>query len=318
MNRLRNDLFLVLPGLLLLVLGFLAPVAEILVLGIRAADATLSSVHLVRFLTDAFYLGIAWRTVKLSLLITAICVVTGVPLAYLMARSSPRLRLWLIICITLPLMTSVVIRTFGWMVVLGRGGLVPDVLHMLGLVKRNYTLMQTETAIVVGMVQVLFPFMVLSILGVVQRIDVRLEEAARVMGCSFMQSLRQVVLPLAAPGIVAGSLLVFTLSASYFITPERLPFDFELGAFYRWQSKTRFDYFGNPLLYENGYGVLNLSATLLDRSSRYSVTLFVNNALDKNFYADLRDDQYWSETALFARYARDSFRYSGVKVQVNF
>jgi len=107
-------------------------------------------------------------------------------------------------------------------------------------------------------------------------------------------------------------------AASYFVPLDALPFDLELGAFYRWQSKTRFDYFGNPLLYENGYAVLNMSATLLDRSNRYSVTLFVNNALDKNFYADLRDDQYWSETALFARYARDSFRYSGVKVQVNF
>jgi len=88
--------------------------------------------------------------------------------------------------------------------------------------------------------------------------------------------------------------------------------------FYRWQSTSRFDYFGNPLLYESGYGVLNLSVALLERNNRYTVTLFVNNALDKNFYADVRDDQYWSETALYARYARDSFRYSGVKLQVNF
>lgn len=222
MNRLRNDLLLSAPGLLLLAFGFVIPAAGILVLGVREADGTWTSAHLVRFLTDPFYLGIGWRTVKLSLLITAICVVAGVPLAYIMARGGPRLRLWLIVCITLPLMTSVVVRTFGWMVVLGRGGLVPDALNMLGLVNRNYTLMHTETAIVAGMVQVLFPFMVLSVLGVVQRIDPRLEEAARVMGCSFVQSLRLVVLPLAIPGIVAGSLLVFTLSASYFITPNLL------------------------------------------------------------------------------------------------
>jgi len=222
MNRLRNDLLISAPGLLLLVFGFLIPVAGILVLGVRDADGAWTSAHLVRFLTDPFYLGIGWRTIKLSLLITAICVVAGVPLAYIMARGGPRLRLWLIVCITLPLMTSVVVRTFGWMVVLGRGGLVPHALNMLGLANRNYTLMHTETAIVAGMVQVLFPFMVLSILGVVQRIDSRLEEAARVMGCSLVQSLRLVVLPLAVPGIVAGSLLVFTLSASYFITPNLL------------------------------------------------------------------------------------------------
>ena len=82
--------------------------------------------------------------------------------------------------------------------------------------------MQTETAIVIGMVQVLLPFMTLSILGVVTRIDTRLEEAARTMGCTFLQSLRTVVLPLALPGIVAGSLLVFTLSASSFVTPNLL------------------------------------------------------------------------------------------------
>jgi putative spermidine/putrescine transport system permease protein len=82
--------------------------------------------------------------------------------------------------------------------------------------------MQTEIAIVIGMIQVLFPFMVLSILGVISKIDLRLEEAARVMGCSYLQAMRLVVLPLAMPGVVAGSLLVFTLSASYFITPTLL------------------------------------------------------------------------------------------------
>jgi len=222
MNRLRIDLLISAPGLLLLAVGFLVPAAVILLLGVRDPDGAWTSAHLMRFLTDSFYMGIAWRTVKLSLLITAICAIAGTPLAYIMARGAPRLRLWLIVCITLPLMTSVVVRTFGWMVLLGRGGLVPDALNMLGLVNRNFTLMHTETAIVAGMVQVLFPFMVLSILGVVQRIDPRLEEAARVMGCSFLQSLRLVVLPLAVPGIVAGSLLVFTLSASYFITPNML------------------------------------------------------------------------------------------------
>ena len=222
MNRLRTDIIIAAPGLLLLLFGFVIPVGGILLLGIQDAEGNPTAAHLSRFLSDPFYLGIGWRTVKLSLIITAICMVLGFPLAYVMARGSRRLRLWLVICITLPLMTSVVVRTFGWMVVLGRGGLVPDALNMLGLVNRNFTLMQTEIAIVVGMVQVLFPFMVLSILGVILRIDIRLEEAARVMGCSFAQTLRLVVLPLAIPGLVAGSLLVFTLSASYFITPTLL------------------------------------------------------------------------------------------------
>jgi putative spermidine/putrescine transport system permease protein len=107
-------------------------------------------------------------------------------------------------------------------VLLSRSGLVPEILRDLGLADRGFGLMQTETAIVIGMVQVLLPFMTLSILGVITRLDTRLEEAARTMGCSFIATIRTVVLPLAMPGIVAGSLLVFTLSASSFVTPNLL------------------------------------------------------------------------------------------------
>jgi len=153
-------------------------------------------------------------------LITAICAVLGFPFAYIMSRVGPRLRMWMVIAVILPLMTSVVIRTFGWMVLLSRNGLVSVWARDLGLAERNFQLMHTETAIVIGMVQVLLPFMVLSILGVITRLDPRLEQAARTMGGSFLTTMRTVVLPLSMPGIIAGSLLVFTLSASSFITPS--------------------------------------------------------------------------------------------------
>ena len=205
------------PGLVLLCLVFLVPVGSILILGIRNPEGQITTEYLARFLADPYYLNVAWRTIRLSLIITLMCAVAGFPLAYIMTRGSARLRLWLVIAITLPLMTSVVVRTFGWMVILGRNGLIPDALHGLGLVVRNFTLMHTETAVVIGMTQVLFPFMVLSILSVIMRIDPRLEEASRVMGCGFLTSLSRVVLPLAAPGVIAAALLVFTLSASYFI-----------------------------------------------------------------------------------------------------
>jgi len=110
----------------------------------------------------------------------------------------------------------------------------------------------------------------------------------------------------------------FSGAAHYFIALDRLPFDVELGAFYRWQSKSMFDLFGNPNLYQTGYGVLNLSAALHDRNGRYSVSVFVNNALDRNFYADLADDQFWNAPAYRANYARDSFRYAGLNVRMNF
>tara|TARA_R110002124_G_scaffold104330_3_gene254075 strand:+ start:1829 stop:2650 length:822 start_codon:yes stop_codon:yes gene_type:complete len=219
-DRAENTL-LILPGLLLLALAFFVPIAQMLVLSISGEDGP-TLVHFTRFLSDPYYLNVLWRTVRLAAIITLICALIGFPLAYIMAHVGARARLWLVILIILPLMTSVVVRTFGWMVLLSRSGLVPEMLRDLGFVGRNFSLMQTETAIVVGMVQVLLPFMTLSILGVVSRIDPKLEEAARTMGCSFLQSLRTVVLPLATPGIVAGSLLVFTLSASSFVTPNLL------------------------------------------------------------------------------------------------
>ena len=209
------------PGLLLLALAFFIPILQMLAFSVQGEEG-LTTAQFTRFLTDGFYLGVLWRTVRLSLIITALCLLIGFPLAYIMARVGPRARLWLIVIVILPLMTSVVVRTFGWMVVLSRNGLIPSFLRDLDLVGRNFAIMHTELAIVVGMVQVLLPFMTLSILGVILRIDPRLEEAARTMGCTFWRTLSRVVLPLSVPGIVAGSLLVFTLSASSFVTPNLL------------------------------------------------------------------------------------------------
>ena len=219
MNDRTENLLLALPGLALLALAFFLPIGQMLVLSVSGASG-LTLEHFSRFLSDPFYLNILWRTVRLSLIITVICAVLGFPYAYIMARVSPRLRMWMVVAVILPLMTSVVVRTFGWMVLLSRNGLISQWARDLGWAERNFQIMHSEAAIVIGMVQVLLPFMALSILGVITRIDTRLEEASRTMGASFLGTLRTVVLPLSMPGIVAGSLLVFTLSASSFITPS--------------------------------------------------------------------------------------------------
>lgn len=221
MNRYPQTLTLILPGVLIMIVAFALPVSGMLSLGLRGQNG-LTTEYLWRFLTDPYSLKVGARTIRLSLIISLTCVVVGIPMAYVMARGGRRLRTFLLIAVILPLMSSVVVRTFGWMVVLGRNGIIPDMLHSLGLVSRNFSLMHTETAIVLGMVQIVLPFMVLSVLGVMQRLDPRLEEAARVMGCSFVGALRRVVLPGVLPGIIAGFLLTFSLSASYFITPTLL------------------------------------------------------------------------------------------------
>ena len=219
MNDRTENLLLALPGLALLALAFFLPIGQMLVLSVSGASG-LTLEHFSRFLSDPFYLNILWRTVRLSLIITVICAVLGFPYAYIMARVRPRLRMWMVVAVILPLMTSVVVRTFGWMVLLSRNGLISQWARDLGWAESNFQIMHSEAAIVIGMVQVLLPFMALSVLGVITRIDTRLEEASRTMGASFLGTLRTVVLPLSMPGIVAGSLLVFTLSASSFITPS--------------------------------------------------------------------------------------------------
>ncbi len=221
MNDRHEARLLLTPGILLLAIAFFIPIVVMLQLSV-VTDSGYGLQHFQRFFADAYYTNVLWRTVRLSLLITVLCTLIGFPLAYIMARVGPGLRLWMIALVVLPLMTSVVIRTFGWVVILNRSGPIAELMRSLDLVGRGWSLMGTESAIVIGMVQVLIPFMTLSILSVLMKIDPRLEEAARSMGCSFLQSILKVILPLSVPGILAGSLLVFTLSASSFITPSLL------------------------------------------------------------------------------------------------
>lgn len=241
MNDKHESRLLLTPGVLLLVVAFFVPIASMLHLSLVTDDGY-GLQHFQRFFQDSYYTMVLWRTIRLSILITLLCTVIGFPLAYIMSRVGPTARLWLIAAVILPLMTSVVIRTFGWVVILNRSGPIAELMRSLDLVGRSWSLMGTESAIVIGMVQVLIPFMTLSILSVMSKIDPRLEEAARSMGCNFFQSITRVILPLAVPGILAGSLLVFTLSASSFITPAllggvRLPV--LAGAIYESVTQTR-------------------------------------------------------------------------------
>ncbi len=219
----REPLLLLGPGVAVLALAFFLPVFQMLVLSVQVtgADGQISFGwdHFAKFFVDDYYLGVSIRTFRLAGLITLICFLIGFPLAYVMSRVGPRLRMLLILLVVLPLMTSVVIRTFGWLVILGNGGLLSDLLEVIGVTDRATRLMHTESGIVISMVQVLVPFMTLTILGVLQRIGSDLEQAARTMGAGFWRAIIGIILPLSLPGIVSGCLIVFALSISSFITP---------------------------------------------------------------------------------------------------
>jgi putative spermidine/putrescine transport system permease protein len=212
------------PGLLCLIFAYFLPTGLLLVTSVLGTgtegEARLTLEHYRRFFLDTYYLSVLERTFRLSLIITLITLGLGFPIAFIMARAGARTALWLGLLVVTPLMVSVVIRTFGWMVLIGRGAALPTLAEALGLNGRDFVLMQTETGIVLALAQVLLPFMTLSLYGVLAQVDAELEQAARSMGCSFLGALWRVTLPLSLPGVVAGSLLVFALSISSFITPN--------------------------------------------------------------------------------------------------
>ncbi|MGP1394265.1 MAG: ABC transporter permease [Inquilinaceae bacterium] len=219
MNRRRLAWAILIPGLIVLIVGFLFPVAHMLVLSVTPPGPDQPFwANFARF-GDSYYLSVAWRSLKLSAIITVATALVGFPLAYAIASARPWLRTLLLILTVLPLMTSVVVRTFGWIVVMGRGGPAADLLTALGVGTWEAVLLHTETGLVIAMVQVLLPFMTLTALGAIAAIHPHLGQAARTMGAGFYRTLWHVVLPLSLPGIVSGALLVFVLAISSFVTP---------------------------------------------------------------------------------------------------
>jgi putative spermidine/putrescine transport system permease protein len=174
-----------------------------------------------RFLVDTFHLGVLWNTVRLGLWVAAVCLVLGFPLAYSLARTPSRRRRSLGITVLLiPLMTSVVVRSYGWMILLASSGPINTLLLALGLIDRPLQLLFKPQGVVIALAEVLLPFMVLSIMPVIQGIDPHLEEASQSLGAGPISTFRRVVLPLSLPGIAAGSILVFVLTISAFATPR--------------------------------------------------------------------------------------------------
>jgi putative spermidine/putrescine transport system permease protein len=217
------------PGVALLLVAFVLPVAQLLSVSVVDANGEFSLAAYGKLFVDTFYLGVTARTLRLAVIITIVTLVLGYPIAYIAARASPRVALWMSLLVIIPLLTSVVIRTFGWLVVLGRNGLLAQMLEPIGLVAPGFALMRTEAGVVIALAQVLLPFMVLTLIGAIRAVDPRYEEAARTMGAGFGATLARVTIPLSMPGIVAGSLLVFALAISSFVTPAlvggpRLPF----------------------------------------------------------------------------------------------
>lgn len=176
----------------------------------------LTSVNYAK-LWDVYYLNLFLRTMKLALITTVICAVLGYPVAYVLARARPAIMSICLFLLVVPLMVSTVIRVFGWIVILGRNGLLNEALRLVGL--EPIGILYTETAVIIGLVNIFMPFMVLPMMSAIERISPSLEEASTNLGANWFQTFGRVIFPMSYPGLISGSLLVYSVSLSAFITP---------------------------------------------------------------------------------------------------
>jgi putative spermidine/putrescine transport system permease protein len=223
--RLLAPWLLLLPALLALVVLFLVPLAYLVADSFRKFSLTtgvggFTLDNYVRLLTDPFYLRVLATTFRLAAIAAVLCLLLGYPLALLLRAAPARLKGLLIVGIVAPLLVSVIVRTFGWVVILGEFGLLNNALRAIGVdatFARSSHLFN-EPAVIAGLVHVFLPFMVLAIHGALQKQQARVVDAARNLGASPLRAFVLVTLPLSLPGVVAGLTTVFAMATGAYIT----------------------------------------------------------------------------------------------------
>ncbi len=208
------------PALAYLCLFFLYPLLRIFLRSLFAPDFTVE--HYGRVLASSAYLRILWSTVRISLTVAAVSLLLGYPVAFFLSRTRERLARALLVLVLLPFWTSVLVRSYAWIVLLRSEGIVNGLLQAAGLASKPLHLVYNETGVVIGMVHVLLPYMILSLYGVMRGIDPAHLRAASNLGAGLVPSFLRVYLPLSMPGVTSGFLLVFVFSIGFFITPALL------------------------------------------------------------------------------------------------
>lgn len=229
MIRTRSARLLIAPAVVLTAVVFLAPFALLLCMsfwsqppGSLLVDTTLTTKNFARIFGDTFYLRGLTTTLWLSTATTIICLVLGLPLAWWIVRRSGRARGLLTALLIVPLVSGALLPTLGLLNLLGPLGVLNGTLKALGLIERSVPLLGHPLGILVGLVQAFLPLMVLPLVGALDRLPADCEAAAMTLGARRAAVWRHVLLPLAAPGIVAGALLVFCAALTAFVTPQIL------------------------------------------------------------------------------------------------
>jgi len=229
MKRKKIAIFLILPGLIFLGLFFVIPMIQLLLISFNKFSATgginydiFTLQNYKRFLLDTYYLTILVRTLRVSLITTVVCLVLGYPVAYYVSQSKGRRAVIVLLIFVSPLLTSIVVRSYAWTVLLTPNGVINRLLLRYHFINSPLKLMWTELGITIGMVQVFLSLMILSLYGSMVNIDRTLLGAAKNLGANAFKAFTHITLPLSLPGILSGSLLVFTISITMFVIPALL------------------------------------------------------------------------------------------------
>jgi len=206
------------PAVLLLIAAMAYPLLTIVLRSLSEPEWGLQ--NYVWFFSTPVNITVLARTFSISAWVTIVCVIAAYPYAYLMTAVGPRMRLVLILCVLVPFWVSGVVRTLAWVILLQDSGVINLVLKWLGF--GAVKLIRTPTGVVIGMAQVLLPFMILPLYSVMRGIDLRLVQAARSLGARPALAFWQVYLPLSLPGVFAGAIIVFILALGFYITPALL------------------------------------------------------------------------------------------------
>ena len=207
-----------LPTLIFLLVIFVGPVLRLLLLSIEGGSLAAYE----KALTDGLYLRVFRDTFEIAAIVTVCCALLGYPVAYFLTTLSHRWAALAFACILIPLLTSVLVRTYAWMVILGRNGIINRTLMDWGLTDRPLALLHNLPSVIIGMAHVLLPMFILPVYSVMVRVDRELLRAADGMGASGWQVFARVYLPLTWPGVLAGATLVFIISLGFYITPALL------------------------------------------------------------------------------------------------
>jgi putative spermidine/putrescine transport system permease protein len=216
------------PATAFVAAGLLVPLAILLRYSFNRLDPrrimveTFSLDNYVKFFSDPYYTGVLWTTLRVAALCTVICLVMGLPLAYVLARSQSRFKNVMIMLVVLPLFVGNAVRAAGWMTVFGSKGFLNVALMKIGVISEPLQIMYTEGAVVAGIIAVNLPYMVLTLQSVIEGINRNVEEAAFSLGAGPVTMFRRVLLPLSLPGLIAGTILTFILGMNAYATPVLL------------------------------------------------------------------------------------------------